>query len=159
MVRLIDHPQVARQDGVVTGPDLGRLLLESHRTLASELVASLAERGYPDVRAGHLAVFQYVDRRSGTRLTELAHRARMTKQGMMLLVDDLESRGYVRRVADPDDARAKIVRLTAHGRRAAAEARRAVQALETRTKRQLGDRRYDTLREVLEAIAFGEEEP
>jgi len=77
----------------------------------------------------------------------------------MLVVDDLESRGYVRRLPDPDDARAKVVRLTAHGRRAAAEARRAVQALEARTRRQLGDRRYDTLREVLEALAFGEEEP
>ena len=81
----------------------------------------------------------------------------MTKQGMMLVVDDLESRGYVRRVADPDDARAKIVRLTAHGRRAASEARRAVQALETRTRRMLGDRRYETLRETLDELTAGEE--
>jgi DNA-binding MarR family transcriptional regulator len=142
----------------VTGPDLGRLLLEGHRVLAAELVVSLQERGYPDIRAGHLVVFQHIDRRSGTRLTELATRARMTKQGMMLMVDDLESRGYVRRVADPDDARAKIVRLTAHGRRAAAEARRAVQSLETRTRRQLGDRRYDTVREALEELTLGEDE-
>jgi DNA-binding MarR family transcriptional regulator len=142
----------------MTGPDLGRLLLEGHRSLAGELVASMSERGYPDVRAGHLAVFQHVDRRHGTRLTDLARRAHMTKQGMMLLVDDLESRGYLRRIPDPDDARAKIVRLTAHGRRAAAEARRAVQALEARTRRELGDRRYDTFREVLEIIASGEEE-
>lgn len=142
----------------MTGPDLGRLLLEGHRVLAAELVAALQERGYPDVRSGHLAVFQHIDRRSGTRLTELATRARMTKQGMMLVVDDLESRGYVRRVADPEDARAKIVRLTAHGRRAAGEARRAVQSLETRTRRQMGDRRYDTLRETLEELTAGEDE-
>jgi DNA-binding MarR family transcriptional regulator len=142
----------------MASPDLGRLLLEGHRALVAELVASLEERGYGDVRAGHLAVFQHIDRRAGTRLTELATRARMTKQGMMLTVDDLESRGYVRRVPDPSDARAKIVRLTAHGRRAATEARRAVQALETRTRRYLGDRRYDTLREVLEDLAGTEEE-
>ncbi len=142
----------------MTSPDLGRLLLEGHRALAAELVASLEERGYPDLRAGHLAVFQHIDRRGGTRLTDLANRARMTKQGMMLTVDDLESRGYVRRVADPSDARAKIVRLTAHGRRAAAESTRAVQALETRTKRYLGDRRYETLREVLEDLTATEED-
>jgi DNA-binding MarR family transcriptional regulator len=142
----------------MTDPDLGRLLLEGHRVLAAELVVILEERGYPDVRSGHLAVFQHIDRRSGTRLTELATRARMTKQGMMLVVDDLESRGYVRRVADPGDARAKIVRLTAHGRRAAAEARRAVASLDTRMKRQLGDRRYDTLREVLEELSTQAEE-
>ncbi len=137
----------------MVGTDLGRLLLEGHRALASELVALLEERGYPDIRAGHAAVFLHIDRRAGTRLTELARRARMTKQGMMLLVDDLEGHGYVRRVADPEDGRAKVVKLTAHGRRCAAESRRAAQALETQTRRLLGDRRYDTLREALEEVA------
>ena len=134
------------------GSDLSRLLLEAHRTLAGELDASLEERGYPDLRPGHATVFLLVDRRSGSRLTDLARRARMTKQGMMLTVDDLESRGYVRRVPDPQDARAKLVRLTAHGRRCAAECRRAVQALEQQTRRELGDRRFDALREALELL-------
>jgi DNA-binding MarR family transcriptional regulator len=133
--------------------DIGRLLLEGHRALASELDSSLAERGYPDLRPGHAAVFLHIDRRAGTRLTEMARRARMTKQGMMLLVDDLESRGYVRRVADRDDARAKVVRLTASGRQCAAECRRAVLALDARVRRQLGDRRYDSMREALEELA------
>ena len=160
MVRLIDHRAAAREDGRgVTDIDLSRLLLESHRVLASELAASLEERGYPDLRPGHSAVFLYVDRRSGTRLTELARRARVTKQGMMLVVDDLESRGYVRRVPDPEDARAKVVRLTAHGRRAAAECRRVVQALETRTRRSLGERRFEALLEGLDEIVSAGERP
>ena len=52
-------------------PDLGRLLLEGHRVLASELVSLLDERGYPDLRAGHAAVFLHIDRRSGTRLARV----------------------------------------------------------------------------------------
>jgi DNA-binding MarR family transcriptional regulator len=94
----------------------------------------------------------HIDRRSGTGLTDLARRARMTKQGMMLVVDDLENRGYVRRVPDPEDARAKIVRLTARGRRFVAEARRAVAAVEARARRELGDRRYEVLRTALEEL-------
>jgi DNA-binding MarR family transcriptional regulator len=94
----------------------------------------------------------HVDRRWGTRLTDLARRARMSKQGMMLLVDDLEQRGYVRRVPDPEDARAKVVRLTARGRRFVAEARRAVAAVEARARRELGDRRYEALRDSLEQL-------
>ena len=132
--------------------DLGRLLLEGHRALASELNDELEERGYPDARPGHSAVFMNIDRRSGTGLTELARRARMTKQGMMLLIDELESRGYVRRVPDPEDARAKVVRLTAHGRRCAAEARRVVAGVESRARRDLGIRRYATMREALEML-------
>ena len=138
-------------------PDLTRLLLEGHRALAQELVAQLEERGYPEVRAGHAALVMNIDRRSGTRLTELARRARMTKQGMMLLIDDLEGRGYVRRVPDAEDGRAKMVRLTARGRDYVAEARRAVTAVEAMARRQLGDRRYDQLRSSLEAL-IGEEE-
>jgi DNA-binding MarR family transcriptional regulator len=134
-------------------PDVTRLLLEARRALAGELDADLEERGFPDLRPGHAVLFLTIDRRSGSRLSDLADHVRLTKQGMMLLVDDLESRGYVRRVPDPSDARAKLVRLTARGRRAAAECRRAVQGLEQRVRRQLGDRRYDTLREVLEELS------
>ena len=139
-------------------PHLGRLLQEAQRALADELLQNLAERGYTDVRAGHAAVFMNIDRRAGTRLTELARRARMTKQGMMLLVDDLEERGYVRRVPDEEDGRAKVVRLTARGRRYVAEARRAVSAVEARTRRLLGDRRYEGLRSALEDLIGAEEE-
>jgi DNA-binding MarR family transcriptional regulator len=142
----------------MTEPDLARLLLEAHRMLAGEVVASMSERGYPDARAAHAAVALSIDRRAGTRLTELATRARMTKQGMMLLVDDLENRGFVRRVPDPEDGRAKVVRLTAKGRTYVAETRRALQAVEGRARRGLGTRRYDQLRGSLEWLAGEQEE-
>ena len=137
--------------------DLLRLLLDGHRALSSELVSWMDERGYPDAKAGHAAVFMNIDRRSGTRLTDLARRAGITKQGMMLVVDDLEQRGYVRRVPDADDARAKVVRLTARGRRYVAEARRAMAALEARVRRELGERHYEALRDGLEVLVTGGE--
>jgi DNA-binding MarR family transcriptional regulator len=142
----------AQEDGL-TMADITRLLLEARRELASALDADLAERGYPDLRPGHAALFLAVDRRSGSRITDLADQSRLTKQAMMAMVDDLEERGYVRRVPDPADARAKLVRLTAHGRRAAAECRRAIQALEQRTRRALGDRTYDVLLDALEVLS------
>ncbi|HEY6566680.1 MAG TPA: MarR family winged helix-turn-helix transcriptional regulator [Actinomycetota bacterium] len=135
------------------GNDLSRLLLEAHRVLSFELDGALEERGYPDVRPGHAVVFLTVDRRSGSRLTDLSQRAGVSKQAMMLSIDELEVRGYVRRVPDPSDARAKLVRLTAKGRRCATECRRAVGVLETHTRRALGQRRYDALRSSLELLA------
>jgi DNA-binding MarR family transcriptional regulator len=155
---LTNSAAAARIDGRMDDPDLLRLLLAAHRSLATELDQSLEERGYPEARPGHVAVLRFIDRRSGTRLTELAERAGMTKQAMMQLVDDLESHGFVRRVADPDDGRAKMVRLTARGRRFGPEARRALQAVEGRARRGLGDRRYEQLRAAL-ADLVGEEEP
>lgn len=137
---------------MATDPDLGRLLLEAQRALATELAFALEERGYQDLRPGHAAVFLHIDRRSGSRLTDLAARARVSKQSMMLTVDELESRGYLRRAPDRDDARAKLVKLTTRGRTAAAECRRAVQAVETRTRRLLGDRAYGQLRDALSEL-------
>ena len=131
-------------------------MLEGHRALSGELLEDMSERGFPDLRPAHTAVFLNIDRRSGTRLTELARRARMTKQGMMLLVDDLEARGYVRRVPDESDARAKVVRLTARGRRCAAETRRSAAAVEARTRRLLGERAFEVFLEALDELV-GEE--
>jgi len=133
--------------------DLARLLLEARRVMADELGSDLAERGYPEFRPGHAALFLSIDRRTGSRLVDLAEEARVTKQAMMTIVDDLESRGYVRRIADPSDTRAKLVKLTARGRTAAAEYRRAIAALDQRTKRRLGDRGYDALVEALHELS------
>ena len=137
--------------------DLARLLLEARRAVAAELGADLEDRGYPDLRPADAAVFLAIDRRNGSRVSDLAAGARVSKQGMMAHVDDLEERGYVRRVPDPTDARAKLVRLTARGRRAGAECRRAVLALDQRMKRRLGPG-YDLLIEALEEIVSEEAE-
>jgi DNA-binding MarR family transcriptional regulator len=142
----------------VTDPQLARLLLAAHRTLAADLVVELEERGWPDLRASQASLVLNVDRRFGTRLTELARRAGVTKQAMMIVVDELEVRGLVRRTPDPEDGRAKVVRLTARGRTFAAECRRAVAAVEARTRRTLGGRRYEGLRETLDLLLESEEE-
>ena len=51
----------------------------------------------------------------GTRLTELAAAAQVTKQTAGSLVDQLERAGYARRTPDPADARARLVRLAERG--------------------------------------------
>ena len=145
--------------GMERPTDIGSLLLDAQRAIANDLAEALAERGYDDVRPRHGALFLFVDRRGGTRLSELARRAGVTKQSMMQVVDDLEEMGYVRREPDPVDARAKLVRLTAHGRRCATEFRRAVQVLETRTRRRLGDRGYEGVRSGLSKLADDRRDP
>ena len=51
----------------------------------------------------------------GLRITELGEDVLLTQPGMSRLVARLEARGLVQRVADPDDARASRIRLTAAG--------------------------------------------
>ncbi len=138
-------------------PDLTRLLLEAHRAMTADLAAELEERGWPDLRASQATLVINVDRRTGTRLTELARRVGVTKQATMIVVDELELRGLVRRTPDPEDGRAKVVKLTARGRTCAAECRRAMAAVQARARRALGGRRHDGLREALELLLEAEE--
>ena len=119
----------------------------------AELDADLAERGYPDLRPGHAALFLVGGSPLGLAADRSGRQSALTKQAMMAMVDDLEARGYVRRVPDPADARAKLVRLTARGRRPRPSAAGRCRRVEQRTRRQLGDRRYDALREALEVLS------
>ena len=48
----------------------------------------------------------------GTRVSDLAAQARVTKQSAAFLVEQLEAAGYAERVPDPRDGRARLVRLT-----------------------------------------------
>jgi len=52
----------------------------------------------------------------GTRLGELAARALVTKQSAGHLVDQLERAGYVERLVEPADRRARLVCLTERAR-------------------------------------------
>jgi len=139
----------------MSDPTLSGLILQAFRSLDSEIEAALEDRGIGELRPSQAKALLLVDR-GGTRLSELAQRAGITKQAMMQVVDDLQTKGLARRVPDPNDARAKVVKLTARGLRERAEARRALTSVEGRARRRLGDRRYDGLRAALEELGSAE---
>jgi DNA-binding MarR family transcriptional regulator len=117
-----------------------------------EFREELAEAGYGDVRPGHGCVFRFV-RDDGLRLTELATTAGITKQSAGEIVDALAGLGYVERVADPADRRAKLIQLTAKGKSAQAFALTLFGRLEERWAERYGADRIAQLRETLELIA------
>ena len=135
---------------------ISRLLVDAVRALEAEVGPALVDRGATELSPSQARALLLVDR-TGTRLTELSQRAGVTKQAMMQMIDDLQGIGCVRRTPDPEDARAKVVRLTAKGLRQRAGARKAIQTVESRVKRRLGPRRYEALRVTLEELASEEE--
>jgi DNA-binding MarR family transcriptional regulator len=69
------------------------------------------------------------------------------------LVDDLVNLGYVERIADPDDRRAKLICLTERGQEAQRVGFGIFTELEQRWATRFGEERLDQLRELLEEIA------
>jgi DNA-binding MarR family transcriptional regulator len=112
----------------------------------------VAAAGYPDIRPGHGCVFGGIDPKNGSRLTDLADSAMMTKQTVGEVVSDLEKRGYVERVPDPDDGRAKIIRLTTKGREVYLTGWRLNDELEQEWAKRFGKDRVAALREALELV-------
>jgi DNA-binding MarR family transcriptional regulator len=130
---------------------LGALLRIPFQAITARIAADLAAAGFTDLRPAYLAVFQHLDA-EGSRLTDLAHRAQVTKQSMGALVDRLERWGYVERIPDPRDGRARIVRRTARGWTVERTARASIRALEDEWTQRVGAERMRLCRAVLEEI-------
>jgi DNA-binding MarR family transcriptional regulator len=129
-----------------------RLLNVALDEFTAEFQARLAATEYSDIRVTHGCVFGNIDPDGGTRLTELAERAHMTKQSVGEVASDLEQRGYLERVPDPADGRAKIIRLTERGRDAYVVGRGLIDDLEREWGERFGEQRIVALREALELV-------
>jgi DNA-binding MarR family transcriptional regulator len=92
-------------------------------------------------------VFQYLDD-AGTRVSVLAQRAQITKQSMAELVAHVERHGYVERVPDPGDRRAKLVKTTGRGR----DVYEVVAEVEREWTSRLGTAKMRRLRGLLEEL-------
>lgn len=131
--------------------NLAILLCEPFRAMTDGLMEQLAARGHPEVRFPHGNVFQYLDD-AGTRVSVLAERAGVTKQAMAQLVAHLEEHGYVERVPDPADGRAKLVRATDRGREVFAIAREQMAAVDAYLTERLGEAKLRRLRALLQEL-------
>ena len=129
-----------------------RLLDVAFDEFSDELTRRVYAAGYTDLRPGHGCVFGTIDP-EGSRLTDLAERAGMTKQTVGEVTSDLEKLGYVERVPDPSDGRAKIIRLTDRGHAAHAIGRGLIEDIERDWGERFGAERVAALRELLEEIA------
>ena len=129
-------------------PNVGILLREPFQEVVRRVSVGLVDAGFDDVRPAHTAVFQHIEA-GGSRLTDLAERAQMTKQSMGYLVDHLEQRGYLERRPDPSDRRAALISLTDRGWEQVRASLRIIATIEEEWASGLGQPRMEQLRELL----------
>jgi MarR family transcriptional regulator, organic hydroperoxide resistance regulator len=132
--------------------DLGFLLARASQRFDERLVARLAERGFPEVRASYGSVLVPLFAGEPLRPGELGARARLSKQSMTGLVKRCEEAGLVGRERDPADGRAHRIVLTARGRALQAVAEETLAELDRELVARLGTRNRDVLVEALRAV-------
>lgn len=134
---------------------LAALLDVAAQGMLGEFRGELEQAGYAEIRPTHGCVFRFI-RDEGMRLTELAGLARITKQSAGELVDDLVARGYVERVPDPADRRAKLICLTDRGKEAQRVGFSLFAEIEARWAERYGAESFAQLRRLLEDVAAAE---
>jgi DNA-binding MarR family transcriptional regulator len=139
---------------LVTDVHIARLLLRAVRAVQATYIERLQQRGHPGLRIGHIPVFAGLDPESsdGTRITDLANRAGMTRQMMGRLVRELEGLGYLATATHPGDQRAVVVTMTELGFAIRAEAAEVIAELEADYAVLLHDPGLVTLKGALQNI-------
>jgi DNA-binding MarR family transcriptional regulator len=138
---------------------LPALLTEVKMAAVRKLQSRLAELGHPNVREGYGCVFGFIDIEKGSRLTDLAEASGFTKQAVGEAVSELEKHGYVERLPDPTDGRAKIIKLTDRGMDAVIKGRRIFAEIERDWAEQIGPELMASFREAATRIAALEGTP
>lgn len=131
--------------------NLGLLCYIAYRATETRVSEVLAAAGFDDITTAQGRVFARIGP-DGSRVTQLAERAQVTKQTAGFLVDQLERAGYVRRVPDPADARARLVQIAPRGQAAVAVARAAETQVEAEWTRHLGSQAAGQLRRALTSL-------
>jgi len=104
--------------------------------------------GHYNLRPAHARLMVFLGW-EGSRITDIARAQDVTKNAVGQLVSELEELGYVERVPDPADGRAKIVRYTDQGVALIGDAARIAERLNTEIENIIGPRRLGELRATL----------
>ncbi|WP_301235599.1 MarR family winged helix-turn-helix transcriptional regulator [Pandoraea cepalis] len=139
-------PEVASDAWRVS--NVGRLLNECVQRFEQSVLEKMALAGHHDFTLSHISVTRNLDI-DGTRATELARRASITKQSLGELVTQLENRGIVTREQDPTDGRAKVVRFTKRGREWLEQFHLALEQTEAEMEQVLGSTLYRAIKRGL----------
>lgn len=133
------------------GPYVGAILGVVWQWIRDRLYAGVVAAGYDDLNAAHVGLWRYPGL-EGIRPSKLAERAGITKQSVNDLLGHLEQHGYLLRVPDADDGRARVIRLTAKGRRLEQTIYAEAGAAQLRIAEILGQRRFAQLHSSLELL-------
>lgn len=125
-----------------------RQLFDAYSWFDESLQHSMQVSGVPGLSRSQSMVMIYLGK-GVRRPAALARKLRVTRQAMHKTINDLEANGYVQLVPDPDDRRAKIVRLSATGLQRHRKAQACLMALEKELRKRLGTKKVAALSDAL----------
>jgi len=138
-------------DVVQRAANLRLRLLRASRVINIEIVNGLHKQGFTELTSSHTALLSNLDL-EGSRLTDIAQRAGMTKQAMGRLADELISLNYIKRSRCEADRRAVKLTFTSNGLKLMNLSFTIMNDIEMRCAKNIGDKRFNSLLNSLRDI-------
>ena len=124
--------------------------------LATQIVEGVqqgvAEAGFDDIRPVHGFAFARLSVAPATT-AQLAEHLGITKQATSELVHNLVDRGYLTRISDPSDGRARLLVLTARGDACTRAAQNAAMHTVNSWQQRITPQQFSSLGDALAAVA------
>lgn len=134
---------------------IGRLFLLARRDFSHRLTQKMVGK-HPDGHIPGHSLLPFIEL-EGTRSTELAKRAGISKQAVAKVLKELEEAGLVTRAADQTDGRAQLVRFTEDGVSYILQIHAAIKSIEQEYEQLLGSEQLQALRNGLSRLAYSRE--
>ncbi len=129
--------------------NIGSLLKKIYRGYSSELLSSLQDRGFLDLRPSFLEVLIFICHESGPTIKKVGDACALKKQTMTSHLNELERRGFIIRKVSDDDKRAIRIFLTEYGEKFKLNLFEAISLLEEKYLNILGEVEFDRIYHVL----------
>lgn len=130
---------------------IGAMLRDVWQWVREQMYAGVVAAGYDDLNAAHVGLWRHPGL-DGLRPSQLADHMGITKQSVNDLLGHLEGHGYLERVPDSADGRARVIRLTLKGQRLQETIYAEAGAAQQRIAEILGPRRFAQLHDSLERL-------
>ncbi len=130
---------------------VGHLLFRAARLWNELAIGRIQRQTGIHVKLSHTAMFPHLAL-EGSRITDLAERMGISKQAVGKMVDEMESLGFLERIPDPEDRRAKLVRFSEKGRGGLLQGLVELQKVETDLTRHTGKREMQEIHRLLTGL-------
>ena len=132
--------------------NIGSLLKKIYRLYSVEIIKELQSRGFNDLRASFLEILQFLAEHEGASIKVIGHSCGLKKQTMTSHLNELEKRGYIRRLNSEVDKREQLVFLTDYGEKFKFNLLEVTQELEKHYTQKVGEVELDRVELMLDNL-------
>ena len=132
--------------------NIGSLLKKIYRVYSIELIKELQSRGFNDLRPSFLEILMFLAENDSPSIKMIGKACGLKKQTMTSHLNELEKRGYVKRIHSELDKREQLVNLTGYGEKFKLNLLQVTNDLERQYTSKLGQVELDRVEMMLDNL-------